>query len=302
VAAAATADAAAAVAEPGTGAAGPVPSPGQLILCPTPVGNLEDITLRALRALREADVVFAEDTRRTRALLAHFDVHVPLRSCHDHNETERAAEAVGRVRAGERVVVVSDAGTPGLADPGFRLVQAVVAAGLPVTALPGPSALLPALTLSGLPTDRFCFLGFLPRRARERHQALAWALPLPCTVAAYEAPHRLAATLRDAAEVAPERPAALARELSKVYEEVVRGSLAELAARYRAAAPRGEITLLWGPAPQSAVAAVEDDFPAAVARGLADGLSPRQAAKRAARASGLPERDAYDRWLALKSR
>ncbi len=274
---------------------------GRLILCPTPVGNLEDITLRALRALREADVVFAEDTRHTRGLLAHYDIHVPMRSCHDHNEAERASEAVARVAAGEQVVVVSDAGTPGLADPGYRLVAALTAAGLPVTALPGPSALLPALTLSGLPTDAFCYLGFLPRRAGERREALSRALALPATVVAYEAPHRLAATLRAAAELAPERPGAIARELSKVHEEVLRGSLRELAHRCAEQPPRGEITLLWGPAPPATATETQPaDFDSAVARGLAAGLTPRQAAKQAARAAGLPERGAYDRWLASK--
>ena len=275
---------------------------GRLILCPTPVGNLEDITLRALRALREADVVFAEDTRRTRVLLDHFEIHVPLRSCHDHNEAERAAELVTRLAAGERVVAVSDAGTPGLADPGYRLVAAAIAAGLEVTALPGPSALLPALTLSGLPTDSFCFVGFLPRRPGERRQALARALALPHTLAAYEAPHRLAATLRAAAELDPDRPAVLVRELSKVHEEVVRATLAELAQRYASEPPRGEITLLWGPAPAAAPPCPAEvvDFADAVARGLAAGLSPRQAARQAARAAGLPERGAYDRWLASR--
>jgi 16S rRNA (cytidine1402-2'-O)-methyltransferase len=275
---------------------------GRLILCPTPVGNLEDITLRALRTLREANVVFAEDTRRTRVLLDHFGIRVPLRSCHDHNEGERAAEVVARVASGQQVVAVSDAGTPGLADPGYRLVAAVVAAGLPVTALPGPSALLPAVTLSGLPIDTFCFVGFLPRRAGERRRVLAWALALPCTVAAYEAPHRLAATLRAASGLAPERPAALVRELSKVHEEVVRATLAELAARCAQVAPRGEITLLWGPAAPQAQAepAACDPFVAAMAKGLAAGLRPRQAAKQAARAAGLPERGAYERWLARR--
>jgi 16S rRNA (cytidine1402-2'-O)-methyltransferase len=280
--------------------------PGQLILCPTPVGNLEDITLRALRSLREADVIFAEDTRRARVLLDHFGVRVPLRSCHDHNEAERAVEAVDRVRAGQRVAVISDAGTPGLADPGFRLVAAVVAAGLPVTALPGPSALLPALTLSGLPTDSFCFLGFLPRRPRELRRTLARGLALPCTVAAYEAPHRITATLQAAAELAPQRPAALVRELSKVHEEVTRATLADIARRCQQAPPRGEMTLLWGPAPAPASAPGDPeppaDFAAAVARGLAAGLSPRQAAKQAARAAGLPARGAYDRWRSLRDR
>ncbi|HVB10066.1 MAG TPA: 16S rRNA (cytidine(1402)-2'-O)-methyltransferase [Bacillota bacterium] len=273
--------------------------PGQLILCPTPVGNLEDITLRSLRALREADVVFAEDTRHTRILLDHYGIRAPLRSCHDHNELERATDAVARIERGQRVVVVSDAGTPGIADPGFRVVAAVIARGLPVTALPRPSALLPALTMSGLPTAPFCFLGFLPRRPGARRESLRWALGLPCTGIAYEAPHRVAATLREAAALEPARPAALVREVSKVHEEVARGTLAELAARYTDAAPRGEITLLWGPAAASVIRQAQEpeDFAAAVARGLAEGLSPRRAARRAARAAGLPERQAYDRWL-----
>lgn len=243
------------VAQRGASARRPAHSPpsaghapaGRLILCPTPIGNLDDITLRAITALREADVVFAEDTRRTRVLLAHLGIAAQVRSCHDHNEAVRAQEAVDRIAAGQQVVLVTDAGTPGLADPGYRVLQAVVGANLPATALPGPSALLPALTLSGLPTAGFCFLGFLPRRPGQRARALTAGLRLPYTVAVYESPHRILATLNAAADLAPERPAAIARELTKLHEEVIRGTLRELAARWTEP-PRGEIILLWGPA------------------------------------------------------
>jgi 16S rRNA (cytidine1402-2'-O)-methyltransferase len=219
---------------------------GRLIVCPTPIGNLEDITLRVLAALREADVVACEDTRRTRVLLDRYGVSATLVSYHEHNERARAAELVGRMREGAVVALVSDAGMPLVSDPGFLLVEACVAAGLAVEVLPGPSAALAALVASALPADHWRFSGFVPRKEGER--ARLWAGEE--TLVAFESPRRLAATLASLAAVDGDRPVAVCRELTKVHEEVVRGTAAELAERYAKSEPRGEIVLVVGGAPE----------------------------------------------------
>jgi 16S rRNA (cytidine1402-2'-O)-methyltransferase len=217
---------------------------GRLIVCPTPIGNLEDITLRVLAALREADVVACEDTRHTRVLLERYGVSASLVSYHEHNERARAAELVGRMQEGAVVALVSDAGMPLVSDPGYALVQGCIAAGLSVEVLPGPSAALTALVASGLPSDVWRFVGFLPRKK----SALEEVFRSPETIVAFESPRRLAATL---AALDPERPVAVCRELTKLHEEIVRGSAAELAARYAEQDPRGEIVLVIGGAPES---------------------------------------------------
>jgi 16S rRNA (cytidine1402-2'-O)-methyltransferase len=219
----------------------------RLIVCPTPIGNLEDVTLRVLAALREADVVACEDTRRTRILLDRYGVNAKLVSYHEHNERERADELVARMRAGETVALVSDAGMPLVSDPGFVLVRACVAAGLAVEVLPGPSAALSALVASALPADRWRFEGFLPRKKSELQSVFA----TPETLVAFESPRRVGASLAILAEIDPERPVAVCRELTKVHEEVVRGTAAELAARYASEAPRGEVVLVVGAAPSA---------------------------------------------------
>ncbi len=220
-------------------------------MCPTPIGNLEDVTLRVLAALRAAEVVACEDTRHTRVLLRrHGIAPAELLSYHEHNERERSAELVERMRAGATVALVSDAGTPLISDPGYELVRASIAAGVPVEALPGPSAAVSALVVSGLPAERWCFLGFLPRRRGELERVL---LHNPATLVAFESPRRLAATLDVLAEHDPERPAAVCRELTKLHEEVRRGSAAELAAYYRERPVRGEVVLVVGPSPRDAV-------------------------------------------------
>src|SRR6266550_2690181 len=201
-------------------------SGGRLVVCPTPIGNLEDVTLRVLSALREADVVACEDTRRTRTLLGRYGVSAPLVSYHEHNEERRSVELVSRMRAGETVALVSDAGMPLVSDPGYVLVRACVAAGLSVEVLPGPSAALAALVASGLAADSWRFVGFLPRKRGELRRRLSSAGP---TLVAFESPRRVPATLAVLAEVDPLRPVALCRELTKVHEEVVRGTAAELA-------------------------------------------------------------------------
>jgi 16S rRNA (cytidine1402-2'-O)-methyltransferase len=245
-----------------------------LAVCATPIGNLDDVTLRVLAELREADVVLAEDTRHTRGLLERHGIRARLVSYHEHNEAARVAELVPRLVAGERMALVSDAGLPGVSDPGARLVRAALDAGVAVTVLPGPSAVETALVLSGLAGERYAFLGFLPRRARELdalwEELASW--PWPCV--AFESPQRLPASLASLARVAPEREVAVCRELTKRFEEVVRGSAREVAARF-AEAPRGEITLVVGPggaaAPDSAAAveAVAELVAAGTPRGLA---------------------------------
>jgi 16S rRNA (cytidine1402-2'-O)-methyltransferase len=219
---------------------------GRLIVCPTPIGNLEDITLRVLSALREADVVACEDTRRTGVLLERYGVSASLLAYHEHNERERTPELVERMRDGAVVALVSDAGMPLVSDPGYVLVEACVAAGLAVEVLPGPSAALAALVASALPADRWRFSGFVPRKEGER--ARLWAAEE--TLVVFESPKRLASTLASLAAVDPDRPVAVCRELTKVHEEVVRGTAGELAERYAAAEPRGEIVLVVGGAPE----------------------------------------------------
>ncbi len=215
-----------------------------LVVCPTPIGNLEDVTLRVLAALREADVVACEDTRRTRTLLDRYGVNAKLVSYHEHNEQHRAQELVEQMKAGQTVALVSDAGMPLVSDPGFVLVRACVSAGLPVEVLPGPSAAIAALVASALPADRWRFVGFLPRKKGDLRRALCEG---GGTLVAFESPRRIPATLALLAEIDPERQAAVCRELTKMHEEVVRGSAAELAERYAGAAPKGEVVLVLGP-------------------------------------------------------
>ncbi len=219
-----------------------------LYLVPTPIGNLEDITLRALRVLKEADLIACEDTRRTLILLTHYGIRTPMTSYHDHNEHRVAPRLVARMQSGEQVALVCDAGSPGISDPGFYLVRACVAQDLQVVPLPGPTALIPALTASGLPCERFVFEGFLPPKKgrRSRLERLAHEHR---TVMLFEGPHRLVRTLADLTAVCgPARPAAVARELSKVHEDVQRGPLAMLHAHYQAQPRvRGEIVIVIGP-------------------------------------------------------
>jgi 16S rRNA (cytidine1402-2'-O)-methyltransferase len=254
---------------------------GRLIVCPTPIGNLEDVTLRVLAALREADVVACEDTRRARVLLDRYGVNATLVSYHEHNEVARARDLVQRMQSGAIVALVSDAGMPLVSDPGFVLVQSCVAAGLAVEVLPGPSAVLAALVVSALPSDRWRFAGFLPRKRGE----LAPVFAAPETLVAFESPRRVAATLAVLAELDPERPVVVCRELTKIHEEVVRGTAAELAARYAETPPRGEVVLVVGPAP----ATTPDIAPAldAVRRLVDAGAKPRAAASVVAELTGV---------------
>ncbi len=261
---------------------------GRLIVCPTPIGNLEDVTLRVLSALREADIVACEDTRRTRVLLDRYGVKGRLVSYHEHNERERANELVAAMRDGAVVALVSDAGMPLVSDPGFVLVQACVAAGLAVDVLPGPSAALAALVASALPAEHWRFEGFLPRKRAE----LLRVFEAPETVVSFESPRRLAKSLAVLAEVDPTRAVAVCRELTKLHEEVVRGSASELAARYEEAPPRGEVALVIGPAPAPEAG---DLGPAldAVRRLVDSGAKPRAAAGVVAELTGVSANALY---------
>jgi 16S rRNA (cytidine1402-2'-O)-methyltransferase len=255
-----------------------------LAVCATPIGNLADVTLRVLEELREADLVLCEDTRRTRILLdRHAIAGARLLSYHRHNEAAREREVLERLRAGERVALVSDAGLPGVNDPGARLVAACVAAGVPVTVLPGPSSVETALVASGLAGERYAFVGYLPRRSGELRALAAELARWPHPVVVFESPRRLPVSLGVLADEMPGRAAAVCRELTKLHEEVVRGSLSELA-RVFVEAPKGEVTLVLGGGEVAAASAGEGH--AAVAELVAAGVGRRQAAEIVARLTG----------------
>ena len=218
--------------------------PGKLFIVGTPIGNLEDITFRAVRVLREANVVAAEDTRRTGILLAHFNIHKPLVSCHEFNEARRATELVEKLRGGAQVAIVSDAGMPTLSDPGLRLVRAALEAHIAVEIIPGPSAITAALAGSGLAAGPFLFYGFLPHKSAQRRKALAELAPLPWTLVFFESPHRVVKSLKDMRETLGNRCAVLARELTKKFEEFARGDIDGLLKMLENRGVRGEITLV----------------------------------------------------------
>jgi 16S rRNA (cytidine1402-2'-O)-methyltransferase len=261
---------------------------GRLLVCPTPIGNLEDVTLRVLDALRDADVVACEDTRHTRGLLDRHGIDARLVSFHEHNERERAAELVQRMQQGSVVALVSDAGTPLVSDPGFALLGACMAAGVAVEVLPGPSAVVSALLASGLPCERWRFVGFLPRAVGERRELLARTTE---TLVAFESPRRLAATLELLAEVDPDRPTAVCRELTKIHEEVLRGSAAELAGHYSEQPPRGEVVLVCGAAAPGQASLT--DALAALRELIDAGARPRPAAAVVGRLTGLRANELY---------
>jgi 16S rRNA (cytidine1402-2'-O)-methyltransferase len=264
---------------------------GRLLVCATPIGNLDDVTLRLLAALREADIVACEDTRHTKVLLDRHGIAAKLVSYHEHNERARAAELLKRMRAGAVVALVSDAGMPLISDPGFPLVRAAVEAGLPVEVLPGPSAVLTALVASALPSERWRFVGFLPRKRAERERLLAHAQE---TLVAFESPRRLAGTLEQLAELDPDRPLAVCRELTKLHEEVRRGSAAELSAHYRERAPRGEVVLVVGANRSGSTnPALREDGLAALRELIDAGARARPAAKVVAKLTGASANELY---------
>ncbi len=271
--------------------------PAGLYLVATPIGNLGDITLRALATLARADVLYCEDTRHSGTLLAHFSIARALRPYHEHNAQRERPRILAALAEGKSVALISDAGTPLVSDPGYKLVREALAAGHPVHSLPGPSALLAALTSAGLATDTFLFAGFLPARQAARRTRLAQLRPVPATLVFFEAPSRLADSLADMEAVLGPRPAAVARELTKLYEEVRRGSPAELAQWAAGTPPRGEIVVLVGP---PAAAAVTDAAIAAKLTPMLTEMSLSDAARAAADELGVTKARAYDIGIALK--
>ncbi len=271
-----------------------MPDAGRLLVCATPIGNLGDVTSRVLDALREATVIVAEDTRVTRKLLARYDIHTPLERYDEATAAARTPELVDRIASGARIALVSDAGTPGISDPGERLVDACLSAGLPVDVLPGASAIVTALVASGLPTRAFYFGGFLPRKAGELRRTLRSLSALDATLIYYESPRRTSATMAAVAEVFPLRRAAMARELTKLHEEVLRGSTVELSSALEDRELKGEVVLLIGP-PSPAEAPVTDENAVreAVAQLIVAGLTRKDAVKRVAAELGVPRNDVY---------
>jgi 16S rRNA (cytidine1402-2'-O)-methyltransferase len=283
-------------------------SPGQLFVVATPIGNLEDVTLRALRVLRECDLVACEDTRQTQKLLHHYEIRKRVLSYHEHNEQQRAAELVALLEQGAQIALVSDAGTPGISDPGQRIVALCRARGILVTPLPGPSAVIAALAASGMGGQKFLFAGFLPARTGERQRALRALAGIACPLAFYEAPHRLVESLCDMRVVLGNRMAFVARELTKLHEELASGSLAELTEQFSERAPRGEITIVVSP--QLAEGAQPPEAPDTKASLLErvetlvreKDWDEKAALKQVARELGIPRRDAYKHLLAEKQR
>jgi len=265
---------------------------GTLYVVATPIGNLEDITARAVRVLKEVDLIACEDTRQTRKLLERYGISTPLISYHEHNEQSRSEDLLREILAGKNVALVSDAGTPLIADPGYRLVERALDRGVAVTPIPGPAALLAALSASGLPTDSFLFHGFLPPKKGQRRKLLEQLKPLTATLVFYEAPHRILETLDDIAEVLGARPVVVARELTKIHEEFLRGTASEIhAALASRAVVKGEITLMIGKSETKQI----DDTPieVAVEKLVQSGVSRMEAYKTVARQRGLSKRDVY---------
>lgn len=274
------------------------PRPG-LYLVATPIGNMGDITLRAIETLRSAHVVACEDTRVTAKLMNRLGLDRPLVAYHEHNADKAGPHLVARIQAGEVVALVSDAGTPLVSDPGGRLVTACLEAGLAISALPGPSAVVTALQLSGLPAEKFLFAGFTPNRSTARRTFLRELAEVPATLILYESPNRLPDALADMQAVLGDRPAAVARELTKLHEEVVRGALSELAARYAASGPpKGEVVVVIGP-PAASAPAPEQDLDSHLSALVAGGTSIKDAAALVAAETGHPRRDIYARALRL---
>lgn len=270
--------------------------PGTLYLVATPIGNLQDITLRALDTLRIVDLIACEDTRHTRKLLNHFRIDNRTISFHEHNENERTEQLIDRLVAGESIAIVSDAGTPGICDPGFKLVRRAAEAGIAVVPIPGPVAFVSALIASGIPTDSIFFGGFLPSKKGERRKRLGEVRDIPASLVFYEAPHRLAKSLTDCLEILGDRTAAVAREITKLHEEIARGTLSELAALYSSTTVRGEIVIVIEQA--STQGFKKEDASESVLKDriqtlIAQGLDHKTALKQAAKEYGLSKSEAY---------
>jgi 16S rRNA (cytidine1402-2'-O)-methyltransferase len=280
--------------------------PGSLYVIATPIGNLEDITLRALRVLGEVDLIACEDTRHTRKLLTHYQISRPTISYHQHNEGVRAPELIDRLNSGLNIALVSDAGTPLISDPGFRLVQEAIAQGIQVVPLPGASAIAAALAAAGLATDEFYFAGFLPSKPSARRARLAELAAVRAMLVFYEAPHRLKETLKDAREALGNRRCVIARELTKLHEQFIRGTLDEVHEAMEQGEARGEIVLLVGPPLEDAAELVNQAASGSIAAAVAaliddEGLDHKAALKRVARARHLSKSEAYRRLMAERA-
>lgn len=276
---------------------------GTLYLCATPIGNLEDMTFRAVRILKEVDVVAAEDTRHTRKLLTHFDIHTPLVSYHEHNKLGRGPELIERLLAGESIACVSDAGMPGISDPGSHLAMLAIEAGITVTPVPGANAGLSALIASGLDTTEFHFIGFLSKQKKNRLETLARIKPIQGTLIFYESPHRLKDTLGELLDVLGDRNIAAARELTKKFEEFRRGTITELIAYYKEEAPRGEFTLIVNGAGEEEARVEEETIDMTVEEELIllieNGTEKKEAIRQVARRRNMPKREVYQIALSL---
>lgn len=278
-------------------------SSGKLFVVGTPIGNLGDITLRALDILKTADLIACEDTRRTQKLLNHYQIHTPTTSYHEHNEMTRAPELILEMEQGSVIALVSDAGTPVLSDPGFRLIHLAIRHKIPVIPVPGPSALVAALAAAGLPMGEFVFAGFLPARKAARCKVLTELAAWRKTIVFYEAPHRVLDALGDVHEVLGNREAVVAREVTKVHEEFLRGSVTEIRKRLRQAPPKGELTIIVGPGspPRKKAAAGNSLLEDVESVKLRQGLDERSALKAVARDRGMSRSEAYRQWQLEKS-
>ncbi|QMS89266.1 16S rRNA (cytidine(1402)-2'-O)-methyltransferase [Nostoc edaphicum CCNP1411] len=276
------------------------PKPGTLYVVGTPIGNLEDITFRAVRILQTVDIIAAEDTRHTGKLLQHFQVKTPQVSYHEHNRTSRIPELLEHLVNNKAIALVSDAGMPGISDPGYELVKACIEAGIPVVPIPGASAAITALSAAGLPTDRFVFEGFLPAKTQQRQEHLESLQTESRTLIFYESPHRLRDTLRDLAEVwGSDRQIVLGRELTKLYEEFWRGTIADAIAHYNQREPQGEYTLVVAGIPASQPQLTQEELKAELRQLISQGISRSQASRQLAKFTSLPRRQLYQLALSL---
>jgi 16S rRNA (cytidine1402-2'-O)-methyltransferase len=274
-------------------------TPGTLYVVATPLGNLEDITLRALRVLKEVSLIAAEDTRHSRKLMTHYGITTPLTSYYDQIERRKAPQLIAELKHGKSIALISDAGTPGIADPGYHLVGAAIAAGVSVEAVPGPSAVAAALSVAGLPTDRFTFEGFVPARPGARRKFFAALAHEPRTIVVYEAARRLPKCLADLQQELDDRRIVIVRELTKMFEEVVRGTAGEVGVQLTGRTIQGEVTLLIAGADARAVVATAEDLSAAIERLRGEGMSLKEIARSLSKERGLSRREVYQAGLAL---
>lgn len=273
---------------------------GALYVVATPIGNLEDVSLRALRVLRSVSLIAAEDTRQTGKLLAKYDIETPVTSYFEHNKLTKLDFILATLREKD-IALVSDAGTPGISDPGFELIRAAIEQDVAVIPVPGPSSVIAALSVSGLPTDQFVYVGYLPRKRRERLRALQLLAAEPRTIVAFEAPHRLVESLEDIKKILGDRRIAIVRELTKIHEEIVRGSVAQAIGHFSAVPPRGEFTLVIAGVEKKVPKPEAGEIEGRLRRLLEEGCTSRSAINLVARETGVPRREVYRTWLGIKS-